>query len=907
MWFAAAVLMPATMSALTLRGTATDAASGEPLVGCSAVLTPGKAAVIADIDGHYSVNVAPGTYTIKASYVGFQSWSRKVTLIADAVIDIEMHEQAETLAEVTVTARESTGNTSASRIGRDAMRHIQPSSFTDLLSLLPGGMSSTPSMTSTNSIRLRETGVIGATGSSVRNPDYDITSLGTLFVVDGAPISTDANMQSIGKSDDSRGVTNRGVDMRSISTDNIESVEIVRGIPSAEYGNLTSGLVNIRRTRRATPLTARFKADGYSKLFFVGKGVGIGGNALNFDFGWLDSKADPRDNLTSYTRINGSARALLGFAGRKYMADWNLGVDYTGTLDDVKEDPDLSYRRVDEYSSRYNRVSASSDLSFTFPYIKWLNKVSMIVSASYQHDRLERHRDVAPARAAIAPTSMEEGEHDGRYLLTQYRADYLCDGKPLSLFAKLRASGSYGMGALSHDYKIGAEWNMAKNYGRGQVYDIEKPLSAAWTTRPRAYNEIPAIHSLAFYIEDNATIHGPLGGFELQAGLRTSQMPHLDSRYDIAGRVWLDPRFNAQWTLPLRSRLGIQLSAGWGLTTRMPTTDYLFPQVSYADFVEMSYYDRLKPHDNSRVILRTYIDDPVNYNLQPARNSKWEFRLGASLGANRLSITYFNERLRSGFRYTSVYAPYEYRHYDTSTIESSSLQGPPSTEGLAYTDERVLSGYRQATNGSRIDKQGIEFQITTARWRPLATALTVTGAWFRSQYSNSQLLQIPLSLVIGGEALANKYIGVYDTNEGRINNRFNTNFLFDTQIPRLGLVFSTTIECLWLTSTKSLAENGRPVSYISVVDGLEHPFTDEAIAADPLLAQLIYSTSPDARLTTPPAIYVNLKASKRVGRYLNVALFVNRILDYLPDYKSNGLTIRRSADAYFGMELNFTL
>ena len=36
-------------------------------------------------------------------------------------------------------------------------------------------------------------------------------------------------------------------------------------------------------------------------------------------------------------------------------------------------------------------------------------------------------------------------------------------------------------------------------------------------------------------------------------------------------------------------------------------------------------------------------------------------------------------------------------------------------------------------------------------------------------------------------------------------------------------------------------------------------------------------------------------------------LFANRILDYLPSYKMNGLLIRRNVDPYFGMELNFTL
>lgn len=54
----------------------------------------------------------------------------------------------------------------------------------------------------------------------------------------------------------------------------------------------------------------------------------------------------------------------------------------------------------------------------------------------------------------------------------------------------------------------------------------------------------------------------------------------------------------------------------------------------------------------------------------------------------------------------------------------------------------------------------------------------------------------------------------------------------------------------------------------------------------------------------PTALYVNFKATKTIGRYLRVAVFVNRIIDYLPDFNSGGLTVRRSSDAYFGMEVN---
>ena len=57
-----------------------------------------------------------------------------------------------------------------------------------------------------------------------------------------------------------------GVDMRSIATDQIEKVEVLRGIPSVIYGNLTSGIVKITNKSGYTRWKSRFKADGYSKL-----------------------------------------------------------------------------------------------------------------------------------------------------------------------------------------------------------------------------------------------------------------------------------------------------------------------------------------------------------------------------------------------------------------------------------------------------------------------------------------------------------------------------------------------------------------------------------------------------------------------------------------------------------------
>lgn len=824
------------------------------------------------------------------------------------------------IGEVVVTAGENTSLTSGSRIGRDAMTHLQPTSFTDLLELLPGNISMTPAMGQVNSITLRETGFSSPAGGTSVTDDYAISSLGTAFVVDGAAINTDASMSQIpgatsGDAAYLRSTVNRGVDMRTISTDNIESVEVMRGIPSAEYGNLTSGVVNIRRIRRATPFTARFKADEYSKLFSAGKGVAVGsyGDVINADLSYLDSKTDPRNSLENYKRLTASLRYRMRRSSPYAVTVWNIAADYTGSFDNAKADPDLNQRKIDLYRSRYNRVALTSDLTVTLPRLVWLESVGLNIASSYTSDRFTRQKQVTPNGTPLAPTTMTEGVHDGRYLLNPYLADFLSDGRPVDFMGRMNVKGSISFGSWLHKYKAGVEYTFAKNYGRGQIYDLLRPLSGGWTTRPRAYRDIPALNTVSAYIEDGITLLAGSGKVEAQLGARLIALTGLDSRYYLSGRPYIDPRANIEWTLPAMSLcslpLTVSVGGGYGMTTRMPTADYLFPQVHYSDFVQLGYYDVKHPEEYSRVNLRTYITDPVNYSLRAARNRKWEVRLGVRWGANRLSVTYFDERLSSGFRYSTVYDTYSYRRYDASAIDPSTLTSQPSLDNLPYTDRTILDGYSRVTNGTRIFKQGIEFQLSTARWQPLRTALTVTGAWFHTRYSNSQMLFRPVSTVIGNTAVSDRYVGLYDTADGRVNDRFSSSFMFDTQIPRWGLIFTTTLQATWFTGQRRLEENSLPVSYLSADDGLMHPYT-EADRRDPMLQHLVTTNNPSLFETqrVPVALFVNLKATKQVGRRLRLSAFVNRILDYLPDYfTNNGIRIRRTTEAYFGMEATLTI
>lgn len=902
-----------------LSGTVTDAANGEPLSFATIMVDEGKIGASADANGYWSLRLNSGKHTVAIQYIGYIAKSETVNLNADRTLNIELSADGKALGEVIVTARENTGLTSGSRIDRDAMAHLQPTSFTDLLELLPGNISKTPTMGQVNSITLRETGYTSPNGSTSVSDDYAISSLGTSFVVDGATINTDAGLSQVpgassGDAAYQRTTVNRGVDMRTISTDNIESVEVLRGIPSAEYGNLTSGVVNIRRIRRATPFTARFKADEYSKLFSLGKGVALGNteHVLNFDLSYLDSKIDPRNDLENYKRVTGSARARLRWDRPNALYIWNMSADYTGSFDNAKVDPDLNQRKIDLYESKYNRIGFSSDLTVTLPHITWLETVGANFAVNYTSDKVTRQKQVTPNGTPLAPTTMTEGVHDGRYLLSPYLADFLSDGKPFDIMAKVRATGSWSRGLWLHKYKAGVEYTFAKNYGRGQIYDLLKPLSGGWTTRPRAYKDIPALNTVSAYLEDGITAILGEHKLEAQVGARLITLTGLDSRYYLSGKPYIDPRVNVEWNFPsfMAGKLPMTLSvgAGYGVTTRMPTIDYLFPQVHYADFVQLGYYDIRHPEEYSRVNLRTYITDPTNYDLRAARNNKWEIRFGATWGGNRLSVIYFQEKLSSGFRYSSIYDTYTYRRYDSSAINPSELAGPPSLDNLPYTDRTILDGYSFVTNGTRINKQGIELQLTTARWQPLRTALTVTGAWFHSRYSNSQLLFKPVNAVIGNTAISDLYVGLYDTTDGRVNDRFSTSFMFDTQIPRWGLIFTTTVQTTWWTKLRRLRENPIPTSYLSAVDGQLHPFT-EADKSDPMLQHLVASYNPKLYdpQTEPIALYLNFKATKQIGRWLRLSAFVNRIIDYLPDYEVNGMTIRRTSEAYFGMEATVTI
>jgi len=90
----------------SVRGRVTDAKSEQPIVGASVVLVGTRWRATTDENGQYRIaDVAPGTYTLTASRIGYAKQTRTVTVGAgpEVSVDVALETAATALEEVVVT------------------------------------------------------------------------------------------------------------------------------------------------------------------------------------------------------------------------------------------------------------------------------------------------------------------------------------------------------------------------------------------------------------------------------------------------------------------------------------------------------------------------------------------------------------------------------------------------------------------------------------------------------------------------------------------------------------------------------------------------------------------------------------------------------------------------------------
>ncbi|MDQ1770189.1 TonB-dependent receptor plug domain-containing protein [Labilibaculum sp. A4] len=896
-----------------VKGRLVAKESGKPIAFATVVLKESLKWSTTNLNGEFSIdNVPNGEYTIMVSCLGYQKIQDTISLTAQRKpFTLQMSVESQDLSEVIVIAEESRENGTSSTIKKEALKHLQPSSFADILELLPGGVSQKNSMTTMKLISLREPG----SASSFSNDSYDYnSSFGTSFVIDGQAISNDAELQNVTGSYSSdryirrRNTTGKGIDMRLISTDNIESVEIVRGIPSVKYGDLTSGLVNITRAYKAKPLTARIKADPGSKLFSIGKGVNLGGSkSLNADIDYLDYKSDPRNPKVNYSRITGSVRYGSRSESENGLFTFNANIDYTGSFDETKKDPEIDLPETDKYKSKYNKVSAGTTLSWQSYKSSIFKGIEARVNGSYTHNQKVIDKSVLGNNTPIM-TNREEGEFYSEYLPSSYLSHLVVDGKPIYLFADVSSDFQLDIFNVKQNILIGAEWRYNKNFGDGEVYDVNRPLYPG-NGRSRVSKDIPSIQRLSFYMEDKLSIPIANHRLNLQGGVRATQALNMASDYALSGKLYFDPRANMRWRFPkfnLFNRSGyVELTGGYGMHTKFPGLTHLYPDMLYLDIVQLNYFSQNK--DLRQVQYKTKMIDPINYQLKPNRNEKFEFGFNLKLGKARAYVTAYHELLKNGFKRLGYYETMGFKLYDVSSgPHPDELSGPPTVEQFDYESRKEFIYYSKRANGAREEKVGVEYQIDLGQIDAIHSRVSINGAWMRAKYDLSDATYKHPSTVIDGKDYP--YIGYYNWDRGKEYEQFNTNFRADTHIEKFGLMFSTAIQCMWYHQFRYNPHDGMPEYYFDM-DGNQFEY-NESHTTDPLLRFLYHKPSPNDfdLYKTPIGIDVNLTVSKSIGDQMELSFYVNRILDYHPDYtRSDGTKVTRKVSPYFGMELNINL
>lgn len=102
-----------------IQGRVIDGQSREPLIGAIIQIKNSSEGASTDIDGHYSLSLDEGTYSIVATYLGYKSLSMEGVKVGDStVLDFEMENESTMLGEVQVTARMNRENEQTMQLER---------------------------------------------------------------------------------------------------------------------------------------------------------------------------------------------------------------------------------------------------------------------------------------------------------------------------------------------------------------------------------------------------------------------------------------------------------------------------------------------------------------------------------------------------------------------------------------------------------------------------------------------------------------------------------------------------------------------------------------------------------------------------------------------------------------------
>lgn len=892
-----------------MEGTVLEADGQTPVVGAVIRLESDYLWAVTDIDGKFVFeNVQQGEWTLEASCLGFVNTELSVKVAGDvSEIIVLMHQNSLALDEVVVTAQKSkSGLGTTHNISRDALNHLQLSNMSDISSLLPGGKTVNPDLTSENAFSLREGGA--STGN---------VAFGTAVEVDGVRLGNNASFGNLG-----------GVDTRNLSVDNIESIEVMTGVPSAEYGDLNSGMVKINTRKGRTPVNATFSVNPRTYQASVSKGIDLqdDNGILNVSAEWARAIKKLVSPYESYTRSG----IVLGYSNtfaRMLRFEAGLAGNIGGM--NTKDDPDAFTGEFER--ERDNVFRANTSLTWMLNK-SWVTNLKLDASVNF-HDNLYRyHKYESYASNQPAVHSETEGYFIADRLPLTYFSDQVVDSKELDFSASLKYNWFKRWDLMKSSLKAGIQWKANGNVGQGEYY--EDPSLAANGYRPRPYTDYPFMHNLSIYAEEHLTLPVAETTLELTAGLRLENVFIRNSLYK--SKTTLSPRFNAKWQL----NEWLSVRGGWGITEKLPSYYILYPKQEYRDIqtygfshgAETSYIYYTQPY--------TVVYNPE---LRWQRNSNSELGVDMSFDDLKISLVGFHNLTRGPYNFQEVYEPYSYnilKRPDGFQMPDNPQIIVDEQTGIAYirgsqgdywtpmdvkvTDRTFAKSVKQ-NNGADVRRSGLEMVVEFPEIKSIRTTFRLDAAYLHTKYVNDQLS----AYYQNGWSHTSlpdrsyQYVGIYADGgnsqhvvNGKITHNLDANITAITHIPQARIIITCRLEMSLLRRSRNLSEyNGEdyaftvsetdnkptggniydgdsytaiyPVSYMDL-DGNIHPFT-EVQAADPAFANLILKSSNAYTFALDgygAYMSANLSVTKEIGDHVSLSFFANNFTNSRPYVKS---------------------
>ena len=597
---------------VVVAGRITDDDTHKPIAFATVLMKENGYWAITGDDGAFSMkNIPVGKATLTIQCLGYATRQLTLDIIKDIPrLRITLKQETLKLDEVTVTAqRKNNESTTSYTIDRTALDNQQIVSVSDLSTLLPGGKTVNATLMNDTRMALRSGSLEGGNAS-----------FGTAIEVDGIRIDNNA----------AAGET-AGASTRAISSSNIESVEIVTGIPSVEYGDLSNGVVKVNTRKGKSPFIVEGKMNQHTKQIALNKGFDLGPNKgiLNASIEHAKSFSNIASPHTAYQRNILSLHYMNIFMRETTPLTLNVGL--TGNIGgyNAEADPD---NELDDYSkSRDNALRANFELNWLLNK-QWITNLSLRGSFSTTDRTSESSTHANSATTLAYIHAMNEGyfiatNYDsnpdapvilgptGYWNVKQYQ-----ESKPMNWSLRLKGDWTHRFGGLMSRLMVGAEYTGSRNNGRGTYYD---DLRYAPSWREFRHDDLPTLNNIALYAEEKVTIKtNKLSRMELTAGLRNDMTIINGSEYGTVNS--LSPRFNGRYIFWQNRRkhliTDLIVHAGWGKSVKLPSFQVLYPSPSYYDIEvfrspEVAIYqpDRYRHRDEYKRYTRIAVSLPPSH------------------------------------------------------------------------------------------------------------------------------------------------------------------------------------------------------------------------------------------------------------------------------------------------------